>query len=421
MKRAAAVGAVWVIATLASAQDSTDDQALLAAIQSQARQNLDHLPDYICEQSVERHRQDAPDEPFLSVDTLRVEVGLIGDRELFAWPDSDRFEEEELADLIQHGTVGSGNFGLHARNVFTTSGPDFTYRGEEELEGRKVHRYDFDVPLQRSSYHLRVQPLQARVPFHGSFWADVETLDLVRLEVIADDIPQELGLVVATDRMDYARAAIGTSEFLLPKGSELNMVGVGGIASRNFTKFSGCRQYVGESSISFHAPSAGGDHQASRGGDLRLPPRVNLELSLVDEIDSRNAVIGSPVRAVLAKPLKDGEEILIPKGASVLGRLVRMEKYQNPVDHFVVGLEFHTVEFDGRQAGFTATMREASGSSSLMKQAKSLDPKFTKRRKPSMNILVNETQRGQGTLYWKANKPVIQPGLKMRWVTESER
>ncbi len=67
---------------------------------------------------------------------------------------------------------------------------------------------------------------------------------------------------------------------------------------------------------------------------------------------------------------------------------------------------------DGRQAGFTATMREAS---------QSLDPTFNKRRKPSMDILVNETQRGQGIIYWKANKPIIQPGLKMRWITESER
>ncbi len=243
----------------------------------------------------------------------------------------------------------------------------------------------------------------------------------MRLEVIADDIPRQLGLVEATDRMDYARAAIGTSEFLLPKGSELNMAGVGGVASRNLTKFSGCRQYVGESSISFHAPATGGDRQPSGGAELRLPPHVDLEMPLVDAIDSRNAVIGAPVRAVLAKPLKNGEETLIPKGASVLGRLVRMEKYKNPVDHFVVGLEFHTVEFEGQRTGFTATMREASGSASLMKQARRLDPTFHKRRKPSLDILVNETQRGQGIFYWKAKNPVIQPGLRMRWVTEPER
>jgi hypothetical protein len=221
--------------------------------------------------------------------------------------------------------------------------------------------------------------------------------------------------------MDYARVMIGASESLLPKDSELNMVGVEGNASRNITKFSSCRQYVGESSISFNAPDAGGDTEPSRGDELRLPPHVNLEMSLVDQIDSRNAVIGSPVKAVLAKPLTDGEEILVPKGATVLGRLVRMEKYKNPVDHFVVGLEFHTVEFNGQQAGFTATMQEASGSSALMKQARSLDPTFNKRRKPSMDILVTETHRGQGILYWKANKPVIQPGLKMLWVTDSEQ
>ena len=66
-------------------------------------------------------------------------------------------------------------------------------------------------------------------------------------------------------------------------------------------------------------------------------------------------------------------------------------------------------------------MRKATGSPQLVKQAKRLDPTFTKRRRPGMEILVNETQRGQGILHWKADKPVVKRGLKMFWQVEPNR
>ena len=57
-------------------------------------------------------------------------------------------------------------------------------------------RYDFRVSKIISGYQLRVDNRTAVVSYHGSFWADPKTLEAARLEVIADDIPSDLGLVV---------------------------------------------------------------------------------------------------------------------------------------------------------------------------------------------------------------------------------
>lgn len=410
---------LWAAGAMISAQPPDEPEALLARIKAKAKQNLTRLPDYVCVQTVERTRRRSADGEFEPMDTLRLEVGLVGDRELFAWPNSTRFEEKDLTDLIHRGTIGNGNFALHARNVFLSGGPEFTFKGEESLDGKRVYRYDYDVPVRRSTYKLRVRPLEAVVAFYGSFWVDAGTLDLIRLKVEVDDIPVELGLVRASDVMEYARVEIGQSDFLLARSSELNILGVAGNASRNRTTFSRCRQFVGEASLSFNQPRVDLPPPKEGTKGLELPPGLALELSLDTEIDLRKAVVGDPVRAVLARPLKDGATVLAPRGAVVHGRLVRLDRYEQPVGHYIVGLEFHTLDFGDKQATFLATMRKAGPSSALIKQAKRLDPTFDRRRrKPFMEILVNEQQRGQGILHWKANKPVVRRGLKMVWEVE---
>ena len=80
---------------------------------------------------------------------------------------------------------------------------------------------------------------------------DVQTLDMVRLEVAADDIPPSLGLTASTDSINCRRLRVGVSDFLLPVSSEASFADSSGRVSRNRTEFSGCHQFVGESRITF--------------------------------------------------------------------------------------------------------------------------------------------------------------------------
>jgi hypothetical protein len=413
-----AVFLLWVTGAVASA-GPPEDSELLDRIKARARENLNRLPDYICVQTVERTWRRTPQTDFAPMDTLRLEVGLIGDRELFAWPNAARFQEKDVTDLVQRGTIGNGAFGLHARNVFLSGSPAFQFRGEETIDGVRAIRFDFDVPLQRSTYRLRAPPREALVAFHGVFWVDAETLDLMRLRVMVEEIPPELGVALATDEMNYWRMRIGDGEFLLPSSSELQMVSVTGETNRNRTSFGNCRQYVGESSISFLHQDAESPAGRQGGGRLALPARAPLELELETEIDPQTAALGDPVRAIVARPVKEGNRVVVPPGAVALGRLVRLEKQDQPLEHYIIGLEFHTLETAGAQAELRATMRKAGPSAGLIEQAKRLDPTFSpKRKKPFMQILVNEQQRGQGILHWRAKYPVVAKGLKMHWEVE---
>ena len=143
-----------------------------------------------------------------------------------------------------------------------------------------------------------------------------------------------------------------------------------------------------------------------------------MELSLDSDIALDAAAAGDPVRAVLTRPLKDGERLIAPEGAVALGRIVRLEKQGQPFDHYEIALEFHTLETSQGRYEYSATMTDAGPAPGLIRQARQLNPTFTRDRKPRMDVLVRQVQRGQGVLQWDARRPRIRKALRMRWLID---
>jgi hypothetical protein len=419
MRRWTCFAALWA-ATL-SAQQDRDPDALLTRIQTRVRENLARLPDYVCVQTVERTHRATPREEFKLQDTLRLEVALIGNQERFAWVDARKFEDRDLRDMVGKGAIGTGNFALHTKHVFQPNVAEFKARGEVDHQGRRALRYEYEVPWENSGYRIRTQPREEVVAFRGSFLVDAETLDLMRLEVYADEIPRELGVDRAITILEYAPMKIGALECLLPKSSELTLVSLEGAESRNRTELGGCRQYVAESKLSFDAPPAVEPLAPEKSSPPEPLKRLTMELSLDSDIALESAVMGDPIRAVLVHPLKNGERTLAPEGSLVLGNIVRLAKQGQPFDHYEIALEFHTLGANQTRYEYSATMMDASPASGLIPQTKRLNPTFTRQRKARMDILVREVQRGQGVLEWDAKHPRIPKGLRMRWMVDDLR
>jgi hypothetical protein len=277
-------------------------------------------------------------------------------------------------------------------------------------------RYDYEVPWDNSSYRIRNPPHEEVVPFRGSFLVDAETLDLLRLDVHSDEIPPELGLDRVSTTLEYVRAKIGALECHLPRSSELTMVGLDGAESRNRTRLGDCRQYVAESKLSFETPPPDAPAPVDSLEPPDPPGRMTMDLSLDSDLVLATAVVGDPVRAVLVRPLKDGDRILAPAGSVAVGNVVRLEKQGQPFDHYEIALEFHTLETSPRRYEYSATMADAGPATGLIRQARRLNPTFTRQRKARMDILVREVPRGQGVLHWEAKHGRIRKGFRMRWL-----
>lgn len=245
-----------VVAWLALTQPALDPVELLQRIRGKMAENLERLPDYTCRMTIERSARRSAEEPFDTLDTVHLEVSYVGGREMFAFPGAAGFEEKSIEEMVRGGTIGTGSFALHARSVFLGEATRFTYAGVTIEQGRTGIQFDFRVPRAGSRYLIRAGGEPAVVGYRGSFRVDAETLDLIRLQVEADDIPSSLPVTRSGETMEYARARIGAAEFLLPRASELIVRHASGAENRNRICFEGCRQYTGESVIRFSGGSA---------------------------------------------------------------------------------------------------------------------------------------------------------------------
>jgi hypothetical protein len=390
--------ALWLSAQLAP------DVALVARIRAHMLENLARQPNYTCVETVERSRRTGAARKFQLQDTLRLEVALVDGKEMFGWPGSKNFQDTDLRNMVTTGAIGNGNFASHARSIFSGNSATFQYRGEEPLGERAAARFDFKVPLLLSGFRLQVSDKGALVGYHGSFYADPQTLDLKRLEVIADDVPPEIGLSFASDRMDYARVSIGEGQFLLPAGSELTMNDLRGGQARNLVRFTNCRQFTGDSILSFGDPPPGpeGAPEApdAPAQEIELPRALGMTLSLLDEINIGTSAIGDRVRARLDHDLKYKGQLLVPKGAVATGRVTRLEREDTLT---VVGLEFSELESAGVHARLQLKLESLPG----------LDAGAPRNRV----VFRRDPGPGEGLVPLRSGRTRLARGLLMYWRT----
>jgi hypothetical protein len=231
-----------------------DPDALLNRIRVKMSEYVSKLPNYTCHEVVERFGRTMSSATLNHLDTVELEVAFVGKRELFARTPDERFEEQSITRVISSGTIGNGSFGAHAAAVFTGEAATFKYVGLSKKDGHKSFRYDFVVPQERSQFLVRHQPSEGIVGYKGSFWVDSDTLDLVRLELKADHIPSYIGVNLIEEVMQYRPVRIRDDEFLLPYKSELSAVERSGFYYMNIIKLDRCKEFTGESVVTFGAP-----------------------------------------------------------------------------------------------------------------------------------------------------------------------
>src|SRR6202041_661211 len=107
-----------------------------------------------------------------------------------------------------------------------------------------------------------------------------------------------------------------------PESSELVMIDLLGNESRNRTQLSACRQYAGESKLSFAEPSSdvAAPSPTPQLKPIKLPAGLTVEVRLQTPIQSGRSATGDPVTALVSRDVKKDGEIVAPKGAVLTGR-----------------------------------------------------------------------------------------------------
>jgi hypothetical protein len=223
----------------------------LSRIKRQTRAELLRIPNYACLETIKRFHKPARGTVFKLTDTLRIEVALIGDRELFAPEGATQFQDVDLSSLFTGGTIGTGAFTSIVRNLFVGDAGRTTGWGEETLNGQRALWYSFAIPEMFKAYKVTSPTGSAYVAEDGKFWVDAQTLVLLRIEEHALDIPYSIGMREISNTIDYAKLPIGESLQLLPRTAETLVTESDGSQNRNITEFSNCREYSSQSLIRF--------------------------------------------------------------------------------------------------------------------------------------------------------------------------
>ena len=341
---------------------SEADRIRFARIRSHMSDNLDRLPNFTCTETIERSERAARSRRFQLLDTLRLEVAMVNGKELFAWPGSGKFDDREMSEIIGGGTSGNGNFGIHARAIFLGGSARFEYLSEVEREEGRVFRYSYSVPKMWSGYMIKSGPAKGIAGYHGYFEADTETLDVLLLDVMADEeIPPELQILQAFTRMRYRRMKIGEGEFLLPESSEISLTGYSGTENRNRVHLSGCKQYGTESTIRFDdpppteaTPAAAAAHRAAAPNAAigELPVGLAFDAELLTRLQFPGAAVGDLVEARVTSDAKLKGAVMIPKGTVVRGRLLQVgrPRFVTRVETAAILIRLHEIDLPGGRA-----------------------------------------------------------------------
>jgi hypothetical protein len=251
MKGRVSCAAGLVCAFCLTAQTGAPPQVeLLVRIRQHMKSRLQQVPNYTCLETVERSEQASSTAKFKTVDTIRLEVAEVNGNELFARP-GKKFEAAHPSVYVKNGLTANGMFAMHSRALFLENTARFTYAGEDEIDGRRLVRYDYQVAQAASGFRITTGARQAAVAYHGSFWSDPRTLDTYHFRLVAENIPPELGVSDAGMDVDYQSVTIGSAEALLPRRADLSSTDASGKRMRNITTFSNCKYYGSESVITF--------------------------------------------------------------------------------------------------------------------------------------------------------------------------
>jgi hypothetical protein len=418
------------IATAVRAQQ--DPMELLRQVQARVADSLNRLPRYMCTQTIDRafyergahDRSSTCDEGatrrsthLTTSDRLHLDVGMAATAEIYAWVGESRFDDGDLLDMVHEGAISSGSFAAFLTAIFSTDDASFTYNGETTSDGRILSDFGFRVPYEKSHYRYGQGYHRAITGYDGTFLVDTKSAELVRLIVRTNQLPAETGACYASTTLDYARIRLRGVDFLLPSASTLRIFHTDGSVAENRTVFSNCHEFLGESTIKFDLPPDALGSESRRGAAaqaFRIPPGLPFRVALTQAIDTATAAAGDPIKAKVIMPIQDGSTVLVPMGASVTGRIVRLRQFYGRESTLYLDIRLETVEVGGASMPLAALPDRGPGFQKII--GGSLQ------RRVELGTLRSLEDRAAAFLFRNVHPPfLIGSGLESKWVTSTSK
>jgi hypothetical protein len=207
-----------VVATGAGQPD-----AFIEEVRSVVREYVDELPDFICQQVVERYYDVDGSGAWARGDTLTYELTYNRKKESYRPLNSvGRPVTKSLEEA--GGAYSTGDFASRLAAIFDPETKTaFKPAGKERLGARQTVLYDFVVRAESKTLTVRADGAAAiQAGYSGTIWIDAETKRVLRIDQAVDDLPAGYPVTHSESSVDYDMIKLRGLEvdFLLPTRAE---------------------------------------------------------------------------------------------------------------------------------------------------------------------------------------------------------
>lgn len=366
-----ATGAILAALPLAVCGE-IDHVSLLNQARAKIVENIQRLPKYSCLQTVHRSRfqlfpavkvtscgpaaistvaKIRPQLMLAWTDRFKLDVTVSDGAEIFSWAGARQFQSEDLEKIVGAGMAGTGDFGPFLISIFGGSASKQEYLGLEPDKGRDLAVYRYHVPISTSHYQMKtgLQPEdRATMAYQGKFWIDPQNAELSRMTIEVPNPPRESQICRIETTIDYQRARIGRSDFLLPQLTVLKMWDMEGERHENRIEYATCHEFQSESVFRTDLETSAGAAEMPK-SPVAIPAGITIKIVLRSKIDAESSFAGDAIEGLLLTAIGS----LVPKGALVHGRIVRFEQEHQPSNYYALGLKFHSIEVNGSEVPLT--------------------------------------------------------------------
>lgn len=187
------------------------------------RDYLDELPDFICQEDIQRYFDYDGSGAWEKADALAYELTYNRKRESYKPINSvGRPVTRSLEDV--KGAYSTGDFASGLASLFDLETKAvFKPAGKERLGNRQTLIYDFIVPKESSKLVLKAEGADPLiVGYSGAVWIDVETKKVLRIDQALDDLPKSNPVTHSESSVNYDIIKLRglDVDFLLPTSAE---------------------------------------------------------------------------------------------------------------------------------------------------------------------------------------------------------
>jgi hypothetical protein len=240
---------------------SEEQGAIISEVREYALNYSKSLPNYLCTEVMRRKAAGMPgsrygggpaNEPsYQTIDTLTIRLSYYEQKEDYKLILINNAPTTEDYRKVG-GATSTGEFGSMLREIFEpATEARFEWDHWGLLRGRRVMAFAYHVEQSRSQWSLEYEHKDHIIPaYSGLVEVDQDTHVVMRVTLVAENIPPSFPIRHAESILDYDYQDISGHEFLLPLKSETRMTS-DGMLSKNETEFRFYRKYSAEAEIKY--------------------------------------------------------------------------------------------------------------------------------------------------------------------------